>query len=203
MTLIAKLKNKASTDLKRNFGLTESEFDLMIEQMRNGNEIIFEKIFLSHFSDCMMYLKVNYNIQHSHAYDLSMDTLLDFRKGLHLGKYKYGNLRFLFTKMATQRFIKQKKKSLKVDLLDEFFDIELETDIDNQDEIKTLQRAWARLDNKSQSLLKQFYVEKMKLSEIAILENKSHTAIRKQKERALTTLRKNYNRFSTPSLNNL
>lgn len=203
MTFKTKLKTTESSDCTRNFGLSKEEFDQMIEQMKNGDERIFEKIFLSHFSDCMIYLKNNYKIQHSEAYDISMDTLIDFRKGLHEGKYKYGNLRFLFTKMATQRLIKEKKKTSKIDLLDEFFEIEQETEVDNEKGIKILKRAWEKLDAKSQSLLKQYYFDKMKLTEIAVLENKTHAAIRKQKERALSSLRKNYNRFSTPSLNHL
>jgi len=203
MTFIPKLKTREVSEAKRNFGLSETDFNQMVEQMKNGNEKIFERIFLSHFSDCMIYLKTNYGIQHCEAYDISMDTLIAFRTGLFNDKYKYGNLRFLFTKMASQRLIKEKKKSSKVDLLDNFFEIEEEVDIDNEDEVKLLQKAWAKLDLKSQSLLKKFYIDKMKLTEITILENKSHSAIRKQKERSLISLRTNYNRFSAPLLNNL
>lgn len=200
MTFISKLKTRKAPSLDHNFGLSEDDFYQMIELLKNGDERIFEKIFLDHFSECMNYLIRNYKCEQAEAYDISMDTLIDFRTGLFHDKYKYGNLRFLFTRMATQRLIKAKRKTANVKLLDEFFDIEQEVEFNNEEELRKLQLAWSRLDPKSQTLLKQFYIDKTKLSEIADNLNKSHCSVRKQKERAVIALKQNYFQFNDPAI---
>lgn len=203
MTLTTKPITRRSPTTERNFGLTEEQFFEMISKMKLGDENLFEKIFLAHFSDCMSFLKKNYNISHELAYDISMDTLLTFRQGLFHDKYSYGNLRFLFTRMATQLLFKEKKKSAKVTAMEESIEIEEELTINNDEELKFLELAWKNLDEKSQSILKLFYFDKMKLTEIAKLKNKSHSAVRKQKERSIIALKKNYHLFSNPSINRL
>lgn len=203
MSFISKLKTRKVPNAERNFGLTEKDFNEMVVNMRQGDEKLFEQIFLSHFSSCMQFLKTNYKVDHSVAYDISMDTLMDFREGLTQNKYSYGNLRFLFTRMATQRLIKEKRKSSKLQLVDEFSDVEDENPVDFQEELNFVRQALAKLDPKKQHLLKQFYFNKLKLKEIASTENKSHCAIRKQKERSIIALKNNYLSISKPKINRL
>lgn len=201
MTFKSKLKTRKSPTTQRNFGLTEEDFCEMVSLMKDGNEKLFEKIFLSHFSECMNFLKTNYKINHSEAYDISMDTLLSFRKGLMKDKFRYGNLRFLFTRIATQKLIKEKRKTSKLAFIDELLEMEEKISVSNEEELKFLEQAWSKLDQKSQSILKLFYFDKMKLSEIADAQSKSHCAIRKQKERSIIALRKNYLKISSPTTN--
>lgn len=37
--------------VKQNFGLTKVQFEEMIDQLKGGNEALFERIFLSHFKN--------------------------------------------------------------------------------------------------------------------------------------------------------
>ena len=185
---------------KINFNLTEVEFHHLVDELKHGREDLFEKIFLSHFSDCMSYLKSNYRIPHSEAYDLSMDTLIDFRAGLISNKYTYGNLRYLFTKMASQRLYKNKKKESRITITNECPEIEDIIEEPNDEDKYILKKAWMSLEPKSQSLLKKFYYDKMKLKEIGEAENISHSAIRKQKERSIIALRNKFIQLKKASL---
>jgi len=184
---------KKNGDSHKNFGLELDDFELLVSKLKNGDESIFEQIFLHHFGSCMAYLKSNFKISHTEAYDITMDTLLDFRVGLINDKYRYGNLRFLFTRMASQRYFKISKKNSKIvsDLIDqnEIPIIDLEDKIEKEENYRILDLALNSMDHKKQSLLTQFYYKGKKLVDISKARNKKHGTIRKTKERSLNDLR--------------
>jgi len=102
---------------ENNFGLSVAEFNQLAAQLADGDIQLFEQIFLSHFEFCMLYVINKYSASRDEAYDCTMDTLLDFRQKIIDGKVKYGNLRFLFTRMAGNRYVdvhyrKNREKSL-------------------------------------------------------------------------------------------
>ena len=171
----------------KNFGLSLSEFNELVVRLKRGDTQLFKSIFVHHFSACCQYLQKQYSGNQDDAYDATMDTLLEFRRRLVADKIKYGNLRFLFTKMASQyyqRDIMGKKTGPlgSIDLTDEN-----EEDFDQED-LDRLARAWKELDENCQSILKKNYYGGMKLSDIAAQENKSPAAVRKQKERCKNKL---------------
>lgn len=172
--------------LKKNFGLTKLEFEKMVDNLKKGDERLFEKIFLSHFDDCMKYLISVYKTNKSLAYDITMDALILFRKKIIEDKVSYGNLRFLFTKIATQLFIKNGIKEKKINQI-EFF-------VDKQDEfddelILILEKAWSMLSDNERNLLNKVYYSKIPLVKIAEDQGKSDAALRKQKQRSMVNLR--------------
>lgn len=185
---------------EKNFGVTSEEFNLMVANMKQGNENLFEQIFLSHFEKCLIYLKRNYDITHEESYDTCMETLLDFRKGLLNDKYTYGNLSFLFTRMASQRFFKTSKSMKNIHSLSthesEVKTIASEEKMD-EEEITLLNKAWEKLGANCQLLLKNYYYENMKLKKIAEDQSKSPASLRKQKERCLNTLRMQFQKLMT------
>jgi len=177
---------------KKNFGLTKDKFNELRQGLLKGDDSLFEKIFLSHFEDCMAYLKSNFSINNEEAYDVSMDTLLEFRKYLISGKIDYGNLRFLFTRMASQRLFKVKKKDAKIDFQEKLPEtIDMEQKFDDED-LLVLNKAWAKLSEKCKTLLKQFYYENQKLSDIALNIGVNAATLRKQKERCVNSLREKF-----------
>ena len=179
----------------KNFGLTEEEFDKLCTELKNDNEVLFEKIFLSHFDDCIGFLKSKFKISHEEAYDASMDTMLEFRRYLLTDKIKYGNLRFLITKMAGQRWMKQKKRNSAVSTTDELPEVLDLTQMHSDEELEVLDRAWATLAQECQKLLKQFYYNKLQLSVIAENTGKTPGSIRKQKERCVNNLRSSFQQY--------
>ena len=94
----------------KNFNLRPTEFDQMAKELKLGNDQLFQKCILQHFPDCTAYLKRKFRATPTEAYDATVDTLVEFAKKIRQGKIQYGNLRFLFTKMASQLFNTAAKK---------------------------------------------------------------------------------------------
>ncbi|AXG71589.1 sigma70-ECF: RNA polymerase sigma factor, sigma-70 family [Kordia sp. SMS9] len=181
-------KNNIDNTLQ-NFGLTEASFNNMLLRMKAGNDDLFEKIFLAQFEETIAYLMQRYSVNHSMAYDATMDALLKFRKRLLEGKITYNNMRFLFTQMAGQfltTVLKKRSKSVKISTN--------ETIVETVDEIDDttldfLDAAWKLLGDQCSKLLENYYYKKIALNELAQKLGKSDAALRKQKQRCLETLR--------------
>lgn len=175
--------------ISQNFGLTSDQFDAMVTDLKNGNELLFEKIFLSHFQFCLKYLTANFHVDYELAYDTTMDALIDFRQKLILGKLSYGNLKYLFTKMATQLLIKkQNKESQLISLISEP-DENLE---DTEQRLVALDKAWGELSEEEKIILEHYYYLDLPLNQLADKFNKTDIAIRKQKQRAIEKLKHSF-----------
>lgn len=183
----------SSTKQMQNFGLTEEDFQEMISEMKNGNEILFEKVFLSQFENCITFLMNQSQVSHSQAYDATMDALLKFRKRLLQGKITYGNMRFLFNRMATQLLLDSFKR--KTVLLDNTADIVNETETDEEQVIEILEKAWNQLCNNCRHILELFYYQKIALKTLAQQIEKTEVAVRKQKQRCLDKLRLHFIKY--------
>ena len=183
---------------EKNFGVSAEEFSRMQTSLKNGDENLFEQVFLSHFEKCLIYLKRNYNISHEESYDTCMETLLDFRKGLINDKYTYGNLNFLFTRMASQRYFKTSKVLKTTQSLSaherEVNNLSSEEKVD-EEELTILNKAWERLGASCKLLLKNYYYENRKLKTMAEDQSKSPATLRKQKERCLSNLRMQFQKL--------
>ena len=176
--------SKLQLQMSKNFGLTEMGFVEMRNALRQGNEELFEKVFLAHFESCIQYLMSNYTLTRENAYDASMDALIEFRRKLIADKIGYGNMRFLFTRMASQIYLKSKSKNMRVEGLT--YDDESTVD---QDDMIALDKAISQLGPECQELLRLNFYEKMKISEIAVLKDKSAASLRKAKQRCIEQLR--------------
>ncbi|MCG8326954.1 MAG: hypothetical protein MI974_04670 [Chitinophagales bacterium] len=182
--------------LIKNFGLTAEEFDRLVNQLRRGNEDLFQAIFLAHFEDCMKYLSQRYGLQHEKAYDITMDALLLFRKRLLENKIHYGNIRFLFTQMASQLYLKELKRPSAKAEVSELQDLLYEeTEYFDDEILSILNKAWDKLCDDCRGLLKRFYYHKSSLKEIAQEQQKNAAALRKQKQRCVEKLRQHFNQL--------
>ncbi len=178
----------------KNFGLTTIEFQQMVDELREGSDQLFERIFFSHFSDCIAFVERKYSASYDDAYDATMDAALDFRLRLIDDKIQYGNMRYLFTKMATQFYLRNMKKFRMTDL--EESDL-LEPEQIDESDIIILRNSWSLLGEECKSLLSMNFYSNMKLSAIAEIKGKSAAAIRKQKERCLQKLMDIFSKQST------
>lgn len=174
---------------KQNFELRPEEFDQLLEAMKKGDDTLFEKVFLAQFEDCIKYLMARFKVNHSTAYDVSMEALLKFRKRLLEGKISYGNMRFLFTRMASQKLSDSfKKQTVLLDGAKEDVD---KLDLD-EDQLDALDRAWQLLCDECSKLLENYYYQQIDLKIIAERLKKTDSAIRKQKQRCLEKLRHSF-----------
>ena len=174
-----------ATKKEQNFGLDEEEFFRLSSELKRNNDVLFERVFLSHFEYCIKFLQMKYKVSYDEAYDATMDTTLEFRLRILDDKVRYGNLRFLFNKMASQELLRNIKKFQIREVVES--DLVEEKVLDRED-IIILKRAWNSLGNDCQSLLRLNFFSGMKLSAIAELKEKSAASIRKQKERCLSKL---------------
>jgi len=179
---------------KNNFGLDEEAFDLLKSKLKDGDTVLFEQIFLSHFDSCLRYIVKNYNATRDNAYDCVMQSLLYFRQKLVDDRIQYGNLRFLFTRMAANRYIDEhfrgKKRREKMNL---------EQWIGKEDYIEFPQEAREKVSKAINSLeencidlLKKHFYFGLKLTEIAEESRLRSATIRKRKQRCVEELRQLY-----------
>lgn len=102
---------KSMKEMKdKNFGLSEEEFIQMQQAMSNGDESLFEQIYLSNFQKCVNIL-IKFNGANSdQAYSATMKALLEIRKELLQNKLVYDNLVGHFNKKARRELGKLKNK---------------------------------------------------------------------------------------------
>jgi DNA-directed RNA polymerase specialized sigma24 family protein len=176
---------------EKNFGLTLVSFNKLVEQLKEGDETLFERIYLSQFSHCQKKLMDFDRLTEREAYDATMETIIHFRDLLLRGKLAYGNLRFLFVRIARQRYALTRKKIEKVrELTYAEMGIANRTDYCySEATFQTMERSFSQLGTECRQLLHAFYFNSRSLKEIARDENKNYPALRKQKSRCIQRMR--------------
>ena len=175
----------------KNLGLSESDFNQLQTQLQEGNELLFEKFFYGFFGKNLNLLKRKYQAEHEDAYDCVMWAMLRMRQLLIENKVTFGNLENYFSRMAVTRYIKSqsRKKEFATDNLP---DLQVGEDhFVEKEMLSILNKAWARLGDPCQELLKGFYYDKIELKQLSdMLGDTSAANTRKRKERCLKKLRK-------------
>ncbi|MFM2267109.1 MAG: hypothetical protein RL757_550 [Bacteroidota bacterium] len=181
---------------KQNFDLSESAFNELAIRLRDGDETLFERVFTHHFEGCRGYLHYECNATWEDAYDTTVDTIIRFRKLILEDKIHYGNLRYLFTKMAKDAYVRGKtidKRIPKADLDGETpvqiadidaFDQRLDPDI-----VELLDRSFVQLGGECQQVLKGYYYDGLQYKEMADQTGDSSASLRKRKERCMEKLK--------------
>ncbi|MDZ7877190.1 MAG: sigma-70 family RNA polymerase sigma factor [Saprospiraceae bacterium] len=177
----------------QNFGLKKVDFDQLVSNLQNGDENLFETIFVQHFESCRSYLMRECIAQADDAYDVTVETIIRFRQMLLEGKIQYGNLRFYFTKMAKDAYLKkiaQNKKLLTGELVENEADrADESTQAFDDEQVAALDKSWQLLGEDCRNLLRQHIQEGFKLKEIAQTLEQSEANMRKRKERCMTKLK--------------
>lgn len=186
--IVVRETNKFRRLMDKNFGLSEEVFEQMVVKMRNGDEQLFEAIFLAHFKSCLSYVQTRYNATYENAYDASMNALVSFCTGLKEGSIGYGNLRFLFTQMAGQYYLKWIRKETPKESIEGIDVPEEDTSFDHKN-LDIMDKAWELLGSECKKLLEHFYHKGDQLKDIAKKHEKNPSAIRKQKQRCINRLR--------------
>lgn len=99
----------SENQIKQNMGLTQKEFIHLVTELKNGNQTLFEKIYLAHFKKCTHYLRMNCGADAEVAHTCTMDALIEIRRDLIQDKVSYGNLAFYVTRRARMKLFKLKK----------------------------------------------------------------------------------------------
>ena len=190
---------------KKNLGLSRSEFKKLCLLLKEGKEVLIEKVYLSHFKECMNYLIFREDAAPDEAHNCSMDALYEIRKDLLKDKILYGNLAYYFTYRAKSKLykwrMKQKNTTLSLNGLDFEEEEKTESELIQAELTDLVSEAINKLCEDCTLIIKSFYYDNKSLKEIAEKMEKSHTAIRKQTTRCRDKLRKFlgenfYNQFS-------
>ena len=176
---------------EKNFGLLEDEFINLTVELKNGNELLFKKIFLKQFEPALFRLMSKYRIPREKAYDMVMDTMIHFRKLLLADKIHYGNLNYLFHQIASQTYLKQIEKNKRIQSVGNFNEAALQSKSTDSEILEKLSIAWKKLGTDCQVILKHYFYDELKLYQIAEILNRKPEAIRKQKTRCVHRLRSN------------
>ncbi|MFK8160889.1 MAG: RNA polymerase sigma factor [Lewinella sp.] len=174
----------------RNFGLSKHDFLELTQTLRDGNEKLFELIFLRHFEQCIEYLKVNDDAQEVEAYDIVMETAVRFRELLLKGKIQYGNLRYLFTSMARQELRRTRIRNRKI------YPMQIvnprapsESNVFDEEAYQILAKAIRQLGQECKHLLRMYYFLGQSLKDIAEDQDRTAASVRQQKRRCILQLR--------------
>ena len=180
-----------TTQLNQNFGLTEDEFIELVKRLRAGDETLFEHIFRKHFDSCRKFLIFEKGVPNEDAYDLTIDTILEFRDLLIAGKVNYGNMRYLFTRIAYTTWLKQNGRKMPTTELDDLpLSIADENSLDwDEDSHAALAKAWGGLENKCQDTLRLRYYEGLQIQQIADLRDAKPNSVTQEGKRCMAALK--------------
>jgi len=157
---------------KKNFGLNPDEFNMHLKNLINGDEMLIEIVFKDHFEKCRSFLVRKLGAENDIAYDITLETLLKFRKNLMCDKIKYGNLSALFTIDARNNYLRWLQKETKVEHLsvesiEHTIADDSNLDLHNMELIDKLKVALRNIGNDCYELLNWHYYLKMPLRTIA------------------------------------
>ena len=190
-----KLAEPSKENRKKNLGLSRFEFKNLCVLLKEGKETLIEKVFLSHFKQCVNYLIFNEHAAPDEAHNCSMDALYEIRKDLLKDKILYGNLAYYFTYRAKSKLYKWRTKQkeavvLPLNGLDFEAEEKTESELIQTELAELVSEVINRLCEECKLIIKSFYYQDKSLKEIAEKMNKSHAAIRKQTTRCRDKLRR-------------
>ncbi len=176
--------------LKDNFGLTKSQFDRYVENLREGDDSFFTDHLATQLPESMSYLQAKFGCSRDKAYDTCLDTFLNFRTKILNGKITYGNLRFLFTRMCINEYIDHGKNQIKVKKsICEFLALQKNQTVDQEDFFVTLDWAIDQLPDIEKDLIKDLYYSEKSMQTLAEEKSLSYSNLRKKKERTIKKIR--------------
>ena len=179
----------------RNFGLSTIEFEQMVGALRLGDQTLFERIFLNHFQSCMRFLMHQKHHQQHIAYDATMETLLKFRQMLLDNKANYGNLRYLFTRIAVfaaQKMVNRTDKTTTLEFLDNQPE---ETPHIDQETLDILSAALRKISDECQRIIKLLYYDQGSWKMVATALEIREDNARKKGQRCREALLQEFNKM--------
>ena len=160
--------------------MERNELNEIIKQLKEGNNIFLQKIFEEHGLYCIKQLKIKYNCPVEDAEDIFIEAVLNFREKVIKGQITFlSNIRnYVFTtcnNMWLSRHRQDLRKIKKTSEVQRFFYEELnhshediKEEITYKESLLNISRkAFNELDEKCRDLLHYFYIDNLKMKEIA------------------------------------
>lgn len=180
-------------NLKDNFNLSKKEFDAFVMQLKQGDSSMFTTVFNEQFQESVQYISSKFNISSDVAYDACMDTMIVFRDKIMEDKIKYGNMRYLFTRMAANTYLDNIKRNKRINTaIAVFTNDDKNVNQDKEGFFNKLDSVVNQLNEEHKSLINDLFYSTKSLEQIASEKNIAYATLRKRKERVLTRLRDRY-----------
>lgn len=175
---------------KDNFGLTKNEFDQFVEKVRGGDESMFVRVFNIHFKASVRYIQNKFGISEELAYDTCMDTMIEFRSKLKAGKINYGNIRFLYTKMAVHRYLDDLKRKNQIkEAIRIFTGANSQYNLKDVEFFGLLNAAIDQLEDRQRHMIKEIFYSGKDIQQILQENEITYATFRKRKQRSLKKLK--------------
>ncbi len=179
--------------IKDNFGLTKSEFERCVENLKSGFSNVLSQGLIRQLPESMTYLQNKFQVNRETSYDVCMNTFLIFRSKIILEKIRYGNLRFLFTRMCVNTYLDQKKKEQRIsEAINSFHANKNESNINSEEFFEKLDLLISKLPDNHRTLMKAIYFSSRSMEEIAKDHGISYANLRKKKQRILQSLKTDF-----------
>ena len=170
--------------------MSQEEFNQYVQKAKSGDDALFVLIYQVHFESCISFLRMKFKLTENEAYDICMDTMIKFRAKVLNDKISYGNLKFLYTRMASNVFLDSKRKEEKIQNAINHFSVDDSASKVNEDEfLDILDVAMEHLDEENRTLLQEIYFDEKDVHKVAEEMNISYPALRKRKQRMLEKLK--------------
>ncbi len=178
----------------KNFGLAEGEFEVLISRLEQGDEALFERVFVRQYWKLVRRLQASHRTDLADAEDAVMDGLLHFRKILVARKVTWGNLEAYLFRIIVTDFQKKQKRNRETAV--ESFAENLANDDDtpgfSTEELDAFKKAWDSLCEKCSTVLRSFYYDELPHQRIAEILGKRQDAVKQDKHRCIEKLRKHF-----------
>jgi DNA-directed RNA polymerase specialized sigma24 family protein len=175
---------------KDNFGLTKHEFDHFVAKVKEGDESLFIQVFNVHFKSSVRYIQNKFNIPEEAAYDICMDTMIEFRSKLKSGKINYGNIRFLYTKMAVHKYLDDLKRKNQInEAIVIFIGDRKKINFTDSEFLMILNRSIERLEFAQRHMIKEIFYSGKEVDQILAENQITYSTFRKRKQRSLDKLK--------------
>lgn len=177
-------------DSKDNFGLTKKEFDQFVAKVKVGDETMFIRVFNVHFNPSVRYIQNKFSIPQEMAHDTCMDTMIEFREKLIAGKIKYGNVRYLFTKMAVHRYLDDLKRKNQInEAIEVFVGGRSQLNLKDTEFLRLLNFTIDNLETAHRHMIKEIFFSGKGIDQIIAENGITYATFRKRKQRSLEKLK--------------
>lgn len=191
LEVTAPIGNRTGQTVSQNFGIGPREFDNMLRRLRNGDESLFERVFLAQFHETTKFLQSRFKMSHEEAHEHTMEALLSFRRKMLLGKIRYGNLKSLFFRIATNTFYDSKKKEQRSqNAIDTFLASSIPNIEDKEELFEVLDTVLNDIDPSDRHLIEELFAREKDMKDLSVELGVTYSALRKRKERILKKISK-------------
>ncbi|MDX2068425.1 MAG: sigma-70 family RNA polymerase sigma factor [Haliscomenobacter sp.] len=161
----------------KNWGLGVADFLVLLDELENGKEQAFQKIFIQNYQKYRNYALKNLNISYDDAADVTTEAFVKIHRLLLERRIEYGNLEGYIMQIIRNEYLMLLRKRKQMPLSDiEITSLGLTEEEYDETTLQHFELAFEQLDEACRTLLQRHYFQKTPHREIGIELNISEDA---------------------------